>query len=784
MWGSPIEEIAEMFDEKMPDLISEMVEVVDSSSKTEFMRWIGFEMLGKWDEDYYNENRHDLLVYIAAEFFEMSEFVQKEGYTQYDDYLMYVFFFAQYRKLTGKNLKKDMKFTDILSEYENITDDNLWKTFVYSDDPEGDRTYNLFLYDDYKLDFYEETTQLNYIDEEVADRCSELMHCSFSDDSISHIRAFDLVKYMDPGLVALLEDLEDMPLEVPFTEAETPQKVYGPKKIVKEYVCNRISGYIHRCVGNLYRNSDEKDNIREINKLDEDIQKLYGEVQWFDFERKYWIKANVPEYLTKEEFIGLVEENKKTADMISIYNYLFGIGRNEYIVNLVEYLQRVFCFVIENEMSVMDSEESAIEELFRLADRINKYWGPVFKVISREGESLKLETIKDPYSVRHQLDAAEELRLQIGLPPSDAWLLQEQIYLCGYRFEEFCMILHLLLVTLERSKDKMNAKRIANEYRYLFKNITNHIFQDFLVTDVFVENKKYSMKEKREHSNVHATSNILINSLLVTLDKMLQTDNLIELSEGKGMLINSLRVLGGDEELIEAVIMKLENALVEKCEKKSGFSEIYNEVKQEMKEFPVILSDTTINTLSTAEYFYKEYILNKVEREKFDYSCFVILYFQVLESALNELLFVPYKLRYETEIITYANSNGGIVDDFYCVPTKVMGLITRKNGTYCMAENLTLGALAFFCIGMEYNPDKRDLVRFARGVFRNPNLDVKKLSSFGRELLEISKIRNVAAHASENLPAESFIESKDYVFNKSLTRELRNMLRRFLEFFK
>ena len=70
---------------------------------------------------------------------------------------------AQY----ADNLKKDMKFTDILSEYENITDDNLWKTFVYSDDPEGDRTYNLFLYDDYKLDFYEETTQLNYIDEET-----------------------------------------------------------------------------------------------------------------------------------------------------------------------------------------------------------------------------------------------------------------------------------------------------------------------------------------------------------------------------------------------------------------------------------------------------------------------------------------------------------------------------------------------------------------------------------------------------------------------------------------
>ena len=208
MTGSPIKEIAIMFDKKIPEFISDIVGVVERSSKTELMSWIGFEMIGKWDDNYYNENKHDLLVYLAAEFFEMTEFVQKEGYGQYDDYLIYIFFFTQYRKLTGKNLRKDMKFVDILLEYQKIDNENLWKTFVYSDDPEGDRTYNLFLYDDYKLDFYEETTQLNFIDGELADRFSELMHSSFCDDSISHIRKFDLVKYMSPGLAALLDDLD------------------------------------------------------------------------------------------------------------------------------------------------------------------------------------------------------------------------------------------------------------------------------------------------------------------------------------------------------------------------------------------------------------------------------------------------------------------------------------------------------------------------------------------------------------------------------------------------
>ena len=160
------------------------------------------------------------------------------------------------------------------------------------------------------------------------------------------------------------------------------------------------------------------------------------------------------------------------------------------------------------------------------------------------------------------------------------------------------------------------------------------------------------------------------------------------------------------------------------------------------------------------------------------------MYFQVLESALNELLYLPYKLRYETEIIERANSNAGKVDDCYCVPAKVSGMIKRKNGKYCMSEQLTLGGLAFFCLGMDYNPDKKDLVKFVRDVFKDPDFNVKKLVSFGKELMEISKRRNVAAHASENLSADSFIESKDCVFNKTLTMELRNMLWRFLEFFK
>ena len=55
------------------------------------------------------------------------------------------------------------------------------------------------------------------------------------------------------------------------------------------------------------------------------------------------------------------------------------------------------------------------------------------------------------------------------------------------------------------------------------------------------------------------------------------------------------------------------------------------------------------------------------------------------------------------------------------------------------------------------------------------------LNSFGEELLEVSKKRNIAAHGSGALPAQALVDSKNYVYNKTYTRELKNLLIRFLQ---
>ena len=307
----------------------------------------------------------------------------------------------------------------------------------------------------------------------------------------------------------------------------------------------------------------------------------------------------------------------------------------------------------------------------------------------------------------------------------------------------------------------------------------NFIFTDYLATDTFVESKRYC-EEKQQSATV---ANGMVLNFLDALDKMLETDNIVELTDCKTIMINSLRIMGADETIIDSVIEKLLSAIVKKCEDKHDFLHIYEQVRAEMKNYPIQLSDSSVTTLATAEYFYQAYIVDKKDWEKFDYSCFSILYFQVLEAAINELLYMPYKNKYETVILNQAKIDIRKIEELSCVPPKVTNLVVRKNGQFVLAEQLTLGGLAYFCSGMSYNKDKIELVRFAREVFGDKNFEVERLVKFGKEVLEISKRRNLAAHASQNLTAESFIESKDYVYNKELTKELKNLLCRFMGLF-
>ena len=96
-----------------------------------------------------------------------------------------------------------------------------------------------------------------------------------------------------------------------------------------------------------------------------------------------------------------------------------------------------------------------------------------------------------------------------------------------------------------------------------------------------------------------------------------------------------------------------------------------------------------------------------------------------------------------------------------------------------MVDHLPLGGIAFQCKGLASSRNKT-LRDWTMKMCRSAGT----LNSFGEELLEVSKKRNIAAHGSGALPAQALVDSKNYVYNKTYTRELKNLLIRFLQLIK
>ncbi len=763
MFKSPIDDIARLLDEKIPGYIDEIVEFMDTCSKDELIDFIGYEMVGEWDNEYYEENKQDLMVFMASEIYESYEFGKGVPY------LMYIFFFMQYRKLTGKNLRKGMKFIDILEEYKQIDDERIWTAFVYNDDLEGERHYDIYLYDGEELDYCEVEGPL-YVDAIIEKQYEKLMKVDFFDNKIQHLRNISFLRYVLPTWFNYEAD-EDTEIKPKSIEEE-----------IKELISASIDIGTNNCVRELCKNISTEDKKASINKLNMVIQEKYGRIIWYKRDVRRFVYADVPKYISEKEFLELKYKKQYEKEAMIIYKFLYEQGEEKYICELVSCLKHSFRY-IDNEAIKISNHDEAIEELFILSRKLIDFYKPVFEVIARVKDEIGLVGKKNPYDIYKDLDieTIAGVKMNAVIPPTDAWLLQEQIYVCASLFYEFCLIFHLQTQVLNSCGDKVKCKQIVNEYRYMFKNMINLVFSDYLAADTFVENKKYGEIKKQQEGSL--TNGVAID-FLSSLDKMLETDNVIELIASKTIMINALKIMGADEIIVENVIDKLIDVIRKKCECNCGFKHIYEQVLLEMKSYPVHISDTSLNTLATAEYFYQAYIIDKKEWEKFDYSCFSILYFQVLEAAINELLYFPYKDKFETIILKQANEDISKIEELSCIPPRVTNLVTKKSGKYVLAEQLTLGGLAYFCLGMSYNKEKIELIRFVREVFGDKNFDVDSMVKFGKEVLEISKRRNLAAHASQNMTAESFIESKDYVYNKELTKELKNLLCRFMFFFK
>lgn len=156
-----------------------------------------------------------------------------------------------------------------------------------------------------------------------------------------------------------------------------------------------------------------------------------------------------------------------------------------------------------------------------------------------------------------------------------------------------------------------------------------------------------------------------------------------------------------------------------------------------------MLSDHMKKTFITAEYLFNKYIEKKEADSEMDYSFISIMYYQVLEIALNELIFSRYVSQIDIDITLdeAANYFGKYKDDKKNVSFYMTSRGYGTNKVYTCKKSIELGNLGHFLKLIDKNIY---LEKFISEEYKRCNK--QKLLKLGDNILNIKDRRNNAAH--------------------------------------
>ena len=221
--------------------------------------------------------------------------------------------------------------------------------------------------------------------------------------------------------------------------------------------------------------------------------------------------------------------------------------------------------------------------------------------------------------------------------------------------------------------------------------------------------------------------------------------------------------------LVYNIVILYKNIVSQKGSVEKEREKLYETLSQ--KYTKIKMENDIFDTLSTAEYLFNEYIEGQNPVSGWDYSFISILYYQVLEKALNYYIYIPYVKKIENEDfgqnikVYFGNANCTIVD--------------KRRNRINLKSAIELGPAGFLlkCAG---NKNSK-FSQFILGKYKTCSL--RELETFGEDILKISKRRNNAAH-SYILNYNEAKEDKYIVYcnreNFDVSFELRDMIQRLM----
>lgn len=337
-----------------------------------------------------------------------------------------------------------------------------------------------------------------------------------------------------------------------------------------------------------------------------------------------------------------------------------------------------------------------------------------------------------------------------------------------------CIIdsLHFSLEAMSMLRIVLKKKGIQNrEYLKLY-NMLSRCFEDIINTlyeyrfeyenDSFVSNELYKTSEYRTNYAIKYAMSVTEGIVKNDVESLLQSKQ-----DFMPIFINSNpEIAECIDKNIDIICAQLKNNLALSDDVLNKRELLVNEFQSVYKELNI--PDDIFDTLATAEYLFSNYIDEKEPLSGWDYSFVSILYYQVLEKALNYYAYVPYVTEINN-MVTAENSS------LYFSNAKCTQ-INYRNKSVSIKPVLELGPIGFLMKSVAYGNNK--YTDFLTNKY--DNINIFKIGKYGEKVIEVSKRRNHAAHA-QILSFDDAKEDKYIIYcNKeefTSSIEARNMVK-------
>lgn len=239
-------------------------------------------------------------------------------------------------------------------------------------------------------------------------------------------------------------------------------------------------------------------------------------------------------------------------------------------------------------------------------------------------------------------------------------------------------------------------------------------------------------------------------------------DDIESLMQAKQRYIGTMEgyISESQEDKLDDLTAKVVDKIKVTVQKLSVYDELYRSVSTEFAKYAAELMKhpQIFSSLVSAEYLYRQYVLNKEPINNFDYSCISIMYYMSLEDFINKLVYIPYANEVLSNLSKNTVKNQKWKDEEACKYVSSVGAFWDKYQR--LKKSCEIGVLGYL---FEAVPDEEYFKKFLTEHFGE--IDTNHIISFGTKLKNVAPRRNDAAHGGNYLTYQDVCTDKDNVYN-------------------